>query len=121
IPYTADLVEPLVKKINSGVKMRSILSESVITPKERKQIVEKLGFKKLIDEGKLERKMQENVSTIIILNEKDALLMFPTVNGEADMSEGFFGNDAAFHEWCLDYFDDCWKKAGAFKELKLGK
>lgn len=121
IPYTADLVEPLVKKINSGVKLRSILSESVITPKERKQIFEKLGFKKLIDEGKLERKMQENVSTIIVLNEKEALLMFPTVNGEADMSEGFFGDEAAFHEWCLDYFDDCWKKAGAFKELKLGK
>jgi predicted transcriptional regulator len=120
VPYTADLVEPLVKKMKDGVKLRSILSESAIIPKGRKQIFDKLGFKKLIDEGKLERKMQKNVSTIIILNEKEALLMFPATNGEIDMGEGLFGDSDAFHEWCLDYFDDCWKKAGAFKELKLG-
>lgn len=121
VPYTYDLLEPLAKKVDEGVKLRSVLSESAIIPKDRKKIFEKLGFKKLIEEGKIERKMKKNVKTVVILNEKQALLMFPTINGESDMSEGFFGEDEAFHEWCLDYFNYCWENAGPFREPKLAQ
>jgi predicted transcriptional regulator len=121
VPYTSDLIETLAKKVSGGVKLRSILSESAIIPKERKQILEKLGFKKLIDEGKVERKMTENVRTVVILNEKQGLVMFPTASGEPDMSEGFFGEDESFHEWCLDYFNYTWAKSGHFRETKLGQ
>jgi len=119
VPYTADLVEPLVKRIQSGTKLRSILSEAAIIPKERKQIFEKLGFKKLIERGLVERKMKENVSVVMILNEKEACVMFPKTNGEADMSEGFYGNTSSFQEWCLDYFNYCWEHSGAFQESKM--
>ena len=119
IPYTADLVEPLVKTIGNGTKLRSILSEVAIVPSERKQIFEKLGFKKLIERGLVERKMKENVSVVVILNEKEACIMFPKTNGEVDMSEGFYGNAASFQEWCLDYFNYCWEHAGSFQESKL--
>ena len=119
VPYTSELIEQLTKKIAGDVKLRSVLSESAIIPKERKQIFEKLGFKKLIEEGKIERKMKENVRTVVILNEKQGLVMFPTVSGEPDMSEGFFGEDESFHDWCLDYFNYCWDKSGTFRESKL--
>jgi predicted transcriptional regulator len=120
VPYTSDMIESLFKKVNGGKKLRSILSESAIIPKERKKIFEKLGFKKLVEEGKIERKMRKEVKTVIILNEKEACVMFPTVEGEPDMSQAFFGKDEDFHEWCLDYFNYCWERAGPFIESKLG-
>src|SRR2546425_3340093 len=119
VPYTADLVEPLVKTIENGTKLRSILSEVAIIPSERKQIFEKLGFKKLIERGLVERKMKENVLVVVILNEKEACVMFPKTNDEVDMSEGFYGNTPSFQEWCLDYFNYCWDHAGPFQESKL--
>lgn len=118
VPYTSDIVELLIKKINSGVRVRSIFSESAIIPKERKQVFDKLGFKDLIQQGKIERKMKEGISTIIILNEKEAGVMFPS-GGEVDMSQAFFSKDKLFHEWCLDYFNSSWDIAGPFREIKL--
>lgn len=119
VPYTPDLMELLVKKISSGVKVQSIFSESAVIPKERKQVFDKLGFKDLIQQGKIERKMQQDTKTIAILNEKEAGVMFPSSGGDVDMSEAFFSKDKEFHEWCLDYFKDCWEKAGPFREIKL--
>jgi len=118
VPYTPDIMELLAKRVNSGVRVRSIFSESAIIPKERRQAFDKLGFKELIQQGKIERKMKENVSTIIILNEKEAGVMFPS-GGEVDMSEAFFSADKDFHEWCLDYFQSSWDTAGPFHETKL--
>ena len=121
VPYTPDIMEMLVKKVNSGVKLQSIFSESAVIPKERRQMFDKLGFKELIQQGKIERKMQEDVKTIVILNEKEAGVMFSSAGGDVDMSEAFFSKDKEFHEWCLDYFEHCWKDAGPFRETKLGK
>ena len=119
VPYTIDLMELLVKKINSGVKVQSIFSESAVIPKDRKQVLDKLGFKDLIQQGKIERKMQQDTKTIVILSEKEAGVMFPSSGGDVDMSEGFFSKDKEFCEWCLDYFKDCWQDAGPFRETKL--
>ena len=119
VPYTLDLMELLVKKINLGVKVQSIFSESAVIPKDRKQVLDKLGFKDLIQQGKIERKMQQDTKTIVILSEKEAGVMFPSAGGDADMSEAFFSKDKEFHEWCLDYFKDCWEEAGPFRETKL--
>jgi predicted transcriptional regulator len=119
VPYDTDLLEPLVKKINKGVKVNSIFSESAIIPKDRKQILEKLGFKKLIEQGLVERKMRENVQVIVVLNEKEACVMFPKVDGEVDVSEMFYSDGVFFHEWCLDYFKYCWDDSKVFQESKL--
>jgi len=119
VPYTTDLFEPLVKKVESGIKLRSILSESSIIPKERKQMFDKLGIKKLIEKGMIERKMKSDVSVVIILNEKEGCIMFPNKTGEVDLSEGFFSNSQSFQEWCRDYFDYCWDKAKPFQESKM--
>ena len=119
VPYTSDLLEPLVKRVNNGVKVNSIFSESAIIPKERKQVLEKLGFKKLIQQGLIERRMRKNVQVVVVMNEKEACVMFPKVGGEVDMSEMFYSDDSVFHEWCLDYFKHCWDSSSVFQESKL--
>ena len=120
VPYTPDLIETIAKKARAGVKIRSVFSESAIVSKERKQAFDKLGFKKMIEEGRIERRMARGVKITVIVNESEACVMFPTFEGEVDMSEAFYaGNDSRFHEWCLDYFNDSWNSAGPFHESKL--
>jgi predicted transcriptional regulator len=121
VPYTSDFIQPLVKKLEGDVKLRSILSESAILPKDRKQVIDKQGIKKLIDKGMMERKMRETVSTVVILNEKEGCVMFPNKSGEVDLAEGFYGNSPQFQEWCHDYFNYCWDIATSFQESKLKK
>ena len=63
--------------------------------------------------------MKDKVLTVVVLNEKEACVLFPNKQGEADMSEMFYGNDPMFHEWCLDYFRYCWYGSDIFEESKL--
>ena len=119
VPYTADFIEPIVKKVDQGVRVRSVFSNAAIIPSDRKKVIEKHGFRKLVEEGKVERRMKEDVKTVVILNEKEACVMFPASDGSPDMSEGFYSKDQRFHEWCLDYFTHCWDSAGPFSESKL--
>lgn len=88
-------------------------------PKGRKQLLEKLGFKKLIEKGLVERRMKKGVKVVVVLNEKEAFVMFPNMGGEADMGSMFYSNDTLFHEWCLDYFRYCWYASDTFQERKL--
>lgn len=119
VPYTADFIEPIIKKVGQGIKLRSVFSNSAIVPNDRKQVFEKQGFKKLIEDGKVERRMKEDIKTIVILNEKEACVMFPASDDSPDVSEGFYSKDTRFHEWCLDYFTYCWDTAGPFREKML--
>ncbi|QLH07377.1 helix-turn-helix transcriptional regulator [Nitrosopumilus ureiphilus] len=114
-----DLIEPLVKQVKKGVKFNYIFSESAVVPKGRKALLKKLGFNKLIEKGLIERKMEKNVQTVVILNEKEACIMFPTLDGESDLTEMFYSDDLMFHEWCLDYFRYCWYGSDVFRESKL--
>lgn len=114
-----DLIEPLIKRIEKGVKFRYIFSKSAIIPKGRKSLLKKLGFDTLIEKGRVERKMKNNVQTMLILSEKEACVLFPNTNGESDLSEMFYSDDPMFHEWCLDYFRYCWYGSDLFEESKL--
>lgn len=116
----ADLIEPIVKKAQKGVIVNSIFSKSAITPKDRKKILEKLKVN-VTKNKNIERKIIKNVKLIVTLNEKEAAVNFPFLNGEVDMSKMFYGNDPAFHEWCLDYFRYCWYGSESFFEEKLQK
>ncbi|GKS67802.1 transcriptional regulator [Nitrosarchaeum sp.] len=114
-----DLIEPLVKQIKKEIKFQYIFSESAVVPKGRKALLKKLGFDKLIEKGLVERKMAKNVQTVIVLNEKEACVLFPTKDGESDLTEMFYSDDSMFHEWCLDYFRYCWYGSDEFMESKL--
>ncbi len=114
-----DLIEPLLTKVKKGIKLSYIFSESVIVPKGRKELLEKLGIKDLINKGLVERKMRAGTNVVVVLNEKEACVSFPTLDGVADMREMFYSKDPLFHEWCLDYFRYCWYNAQPFQESKI--
>ncbi|MGI0010281.1 MAG: helix-turn-helix transcriptional regulator [Nitrosopumilaceae archaeon] len=114
-----DLIEPLIARVKKDIKFNYIFSESAVVPKGRKQLLEKIGFKKLIEKGLVERKMKKVVQVVVVLNEKEACVMFPTIEGDADMREMFYSKDHLFHEWCLDYFRYCWHGSDIFQESKL--
>ena len=114
-----DLIEPLVKRIKKGIKFQYIFDENIVIPKGRKQLLKKLGFDKLLEKGLVERKMAKDIQTVLVINEKEACLMFPTINEEADITEMLYSDDPMFHEWCLDYFRYCWYGSDVFKESVL--
>ena len=114
-----DLIEPLVKRVKKGIQFNYIFSESAVVPKGRKTLLKKLGFDKLMEKGLVERKMEKDVKTVVVLNEKEACIMFPTLDGESDISEMLYSDDPMFHEWCLDYFRYSWYGSDIFKESKL--
>jgi predicted transcriptional regulator len=114
-----DIIIPKVKRIEKGIKLNYILSESVIVPKGRKRLLQKLNYDKLIERGLVERKMKKTIQTLIVLNEIEASISFPSIDGEADITEMFYSTDSMFHEWCLDYFRYCWYASEIFQESKL--
>ena len=115
-----ELIEPVIKRAKAGVKVKSIFSEAANVPKNRKKILDKLGFDDLIKTQQVERKMKKNVKTVVVLNEKEACVSFPNHNGETNIAEMFHGTDPMFHEWCLDYFRYAWFGSDLFQERKLG-
>jgi len=63
--------------------------------------------------------MVDRVQVSVILNEKQAAIMFPTQKGETDMNMIFFSTDPLFHEWCVDYFRYRWYGSDIFDESHL--
>jgi len=53
------------------------------------------------------------------LKEKRGILFFPDSKGEPDMYYAFISDDPEFHEWCFDYFDYTWNKAGTYDVSKI--
>lgn len=53
----------------------------------------------------------ENPKISICMNEKNAYIAFPDLNGRIDYRSVFVGGGPSFHQWCFDYFNCCWKKA----------
>lgn len=119
VSYNSDLVDTLIKKLESNVKIQSIFSESAIVSEDRSKVLTEKNFKKFIMDDTLKRKMKKDVKIIVVLNEKEATVCFPSNKNEVDLSRMFYSKDANFHEWCFDYFDYSWKKSGSFQESKL--
>jgi hypothetical protein len=72
----------------------------------------------------VERRMVDKMPVAVILNEKEATVMFPTLKkgqAVADMNSLFYSGkeNVLFHEWCLDYFRYCWYSSKTFDESKL--
>lgn len=114
-----DLIEPAVSRVKQGVKYSYVLPKDAIIPKGRKDLLKKLSHNELLNKGAIERRMVESVKVAVILNEKQAAVLFPTQKGETDMNMIFYSIDRVFHEWCLDYFRYRWYGSDIFDESKL--
>lgn len=115
-----DLIEPAVTRVKEkGVKYSYVFPKDVIIPKGRKDLLKKLGHGELLNKGAIERRMVGSVQVAVILNEKQAAVLFPTQKGETDMNMIFHSTDPVFHEWCLDYFRYRWYGSDIFDETQL--
>jgi len=121
VPYSKDIINIVEEKLNKNVKIKSVISETAIIPDEREKIFKEKNFSKFLKNESLTRRMIKHVPVVILLNEKESGVIFPNLNGEPDMSEMFYSDDSQFHEWCLDYFDHCWKESHSFQESKLSE
>lgn len=119
VPYSKDIIDIVENKLKNKIKICSIFAQNAIVPDERKSAFKMKGFDKFIKDGLLERKMNDNISIVCLVNEKEACIIFPKLNGESDMSELFYSSDLNFHDWCLDYFNYCWASSSSFQESKL--
>lgn len=114
-----DLEKELMSRVKNGVKVNYVLSETCTVPKGMTHALTKLGIEKYLQDGLIERRMRKTVQTVIVLNEKEAFVSFPDLEGEPDLAEVFYGDSADFHEWCLDFFRTYWYDAGSYRETKL--
>jgi len=115
--YDIDLINTLIDKAEKikFFEIWTILRRDAIAPPPEIQKVldEKLKPAIKKNKGKLNGpKRLKTVSVAIVMNEKEAMVMFSnTEKDEPDMCEAFYGDGKEFHQWCLDYFRHCWKKA----------
>lgn len=103
--------EILIKRVNKGVKYSHIVTSDLEEPEDRISDLKKLGYYDLIQDQKIQRKEITTTKTILILNEKEAGIIFPTLDGQPDLRHMFYGNSSMFLEWAIDYFEHYWKKA----------
>jgi hypothetical protein len=122
-----DLIESIVARLrkveNKGFRFSYILSTHATVPKKRKELLEGLGFDELLKKGTVERKMVNSLLIGVVLNDKQACVMFPRIQRndkiEIDMNSMFYGDKPDFHEWCLDYYRYIWHNARSFDEKGL--
>jgi len=116
--YVCDLInefpvgmdEVLINRIKDGVIYRHGLIQDLNEHEDRVDNLKKHGYYDLIDQKKIERRETQETGTVLILNEKEAGIIFPTTDGEPDLRHMFYGNSMLFQDWCLDYFEYFWKK-----------
>ena len=118
-----DLIETVIPKIkgDDGIKFNYILPQKAMVPKKRAELLKNAGFHEFIKKGIVERRMVDRIQVAILLNEKQATVMFPTAKGlgESDMNSVFYSEEPLFHECCLDYFRYRWYNSKSFDESKL--
>ena len=114
-----DLIETLSSRINNGVKFSYIFPRDPVVPKGRGEILERIGWRGLISKGLVERRMLDTVKLVLIFNERQSCVAFPSLKGRPDLNSVYYGDNNDFHEWCEDYFEYQWKRAGVFDESKL--
>lgn len=119
VPYFDDFVKPISQSLSDGVKVKSIFYEKATVSDSRPEIVKK--FKKYIDSGDIQRMMTKDVGAAVIMNEKQACLLFPGKDGKVDTGYAFVSENIHFHQWCFDYFNYIWYNAHPFVERNLMK
>lgn len=121
VPYTKDLMDPLVDSIKKGVEINTVFADNAILQENRDEILQKYSFHNLMKDRQIMRRIKKDVAAVTILNEKEACVAFSFLDGNVDLSHAFYSTAPEFHEWCLDFFRHCWHDSQAFYEDKLKK
>jgi len=113
--------EQIVGSIKKGVVYNHVISQNLAEPQNRIEKLKKLGYYDLIKQGKIKRRTADTIGVVLLINEKESAVIFPTNDGEPDLRHMFYGKDLAFHEWCVDYFEYFWKKAKKHSRISPSK
>ena len=119
VPYSKDVLDVISNKLEKGIHIKSIFSETAIIPDDRKKKYEERDFQKFVIKGNLERKITKSKAVGLLITEKEAGVFFQRSDGEQDLSEMLVSTELEFRDWCMDYFEYSWKKSNAFIESKL--
>jgi predicted transcriptional regulator len=114
------IIESIMPMVNKEIKLNYILPYSAAIPKRRHEHWHR-EFTKFLNKGTIQRKMVDVLQVALIVNEKQAIVMFPLLKGEVDMNSAFVGTDSVFHEWCSDYFIHTWCNARPYRSEKLNE
>ncbi len=114
-----DLASHTAEKIKKGLRMSYVLGQNTVVPKGRTDMLNKIGWRKLISEGLVERKMAESVHINLVITEKEAAINFPRLDGTLDVYSNFYSSDQQFHNWASKLFEHIWNHAGVFSDTKL--
>lgn len=114
-----DLTNHTAEKIRNGLQMSYVLGQNTVVPKGRYEMLNKIGWRTLMSEGKIERRMANRIYVNLVITEKEAAVNFSHLDGTLDLYSNFYGSDSKFHNWTLRLFDHIWDQAGIFDETKL--
>lgn len=112
--YPSNLFTPLVERLHDGVKYRHIIARDIIGQERYEATLRDLGYYEFFEKGLVEQKTAK-VDTMVVLNEKEAGIMFNSQEGYVDMRVMFYGKEPSFHEFCLDVFEKVWREFGQAK------
>jgi predicted transcriptional regulator len=115
--YLIEYFQPMLRR--RRVKLHYLLPVNAGMPKKRHTAAAHLEFHQLLQEGAVQRRMVKTMTAGVMMNEKQALLMFSSPKGEVDTGSCFSSNSEQFHEWCVDYFDYMWRQSRPFDSKML--
>jgi len=121
VPYYSDIIDVISSKLENKVEFRSIFSEKTEIPEDRELIFQKKDFKKYVNNGQLERRIMKGVTHVVFVTDKEGAIFFPNEENEPDLNVMFTSTNPEFRNWCLDYFEWCWKNSTSFQESKFKK
>ena len=102
----------IMDKVFQGIPYRHITSkDNHLELEGRAKRLEKLGYYEAISEGKITRKILPTIKFAILINEKEAAIIFPSEDDNPDLRSMFYGDDKTFHGWCQDLFNHYWNKS----------
>lgn len=93
--------------------------KNTIYPKGSKKELVSSTVQELMEKQVYQRKMVDTIDVVVVFNEKEGTVVFPNLKGKTDVSYTFAGNEPQFLDWCNDYFEHMWKKAGRWDISKM--
>ena len=109
----------LISAEKTKKQVQIIYAKNTLIPKGLKKEFTSSRVQSLLNAGTYERKMIDSVKIYVVLDEKNAMVLFPDLKGNVDLSCAFVSDDPKFHEWCSDYHQYLWVSAGSFNASYL--
>lgn len=114
-----NMIGVVADAVYNGIKYTYMLSRDASLPKERCKLLKNVQWEDKINRGRIVRRLVDKAPIVVVMNEKEAAVCFPNLNGQADLTTTFYGDDPTFYQWCKNYFQHKWRTAKEFNDPRL--